>query len=221
MEDNISRIDNEGADAAVKAVEAPSTPPTHIVLSNGVSFKLQPVPPLLVRRAQANVTFPEVPIVFNEEQGRAIENPLDPDYMRRVEQAREAENEAVMNVMMLVGTRVDQIPEGIEHPESNVWVETLTEVGVLEEGFTFRSDTQRRLAWMRMVAIPTVTDLNNLVMAVGRLTGVTEQAVASAVDSFRRDGEGLPAPGSDVQAHADNGNSVPVTSGDGSGTGGA
>lgn len=204
-------IDPEAAEAALKAVEAPFSPPGEIKLSSGVRLQVLRVPPLLTRQAVIQLKEPEVPIVEDQEQGRRMLNPNDPDYLAAMEKFRNDQNMAVLAVYILVGTRLIGTPPGMPRPQDDEWLENLETLGIKVNVSTVPA---RYLSWVQMVAMTSQEDFNIISAAVGRASGIIEEDVDKAVDSFRSDEDGREPIETGVSESSQNGNRVPaVTSG--------
>lgn len=87
----------------------------------------------------------------------------------------------ISDVLILLGTKVDFIPEGIDHPKDNKWIETLEVLGF---SLNRRSEPARYLAWVKHVAIQDKEDWELITENVGRMAGVTEADVQRAQSSF-------------------------------------
>lgn len=171
-------------DAAVGAERENSAPaPTEYTLKNGITFKLKPVSGLLIRRAATQVIKPEVPMWLNPDRGREEPNPNHPDYIHAMELYDEAIGMAAMNVLYMVGTKlVEPLPDGVEGPDSDAWIEELKffEIEVRTEG------PGRYLDWLKYVALADTEDFMGLTVAAGRLAGLQEGDVLGVLGSFRR-----------------------------------
>ena len=172
-----------GGEAFKAAVAAAETvpPPTELEVRNGVRLKLKPVPPLTVRRAVAHLKRPIVPKA-DLGKGRVEDNPGDPEYVAAMEEYGQLAFDAGANVMLALGTEVLHVPDGLEPPESDGWVEQLTAAGFEVDLSTAPA---RRLSWLSFYAITSETDVVKIVLGVTQLTGTAESEVAAAVESFR------------------------------------
>lgn len=177
------RIVRDAADAAAGAVgEMSAPPPSQIMLSNGVVLKIKPVPGLLIRRAASQVVKPTVPMWHNPDRGRDEPNPNDPDYLDALGRYDEAVSMAAMNALFIVGTKPETpFPNGVAGPDSEEWIDELKflEIAAQTEG------PGRYLDWLKYVALATTDDLINLSAAVGRVSGLQETDVITALNSFR------------------------------------
>lgn len=174
--------DENAAVVASLARELDEGPPGTITLKNGIMLKLKPVAPLAIREAAVRVQPPEVPIVFVEEKQREERNPADPAYLRAVDRYEADQIIRVADVLVLMGTKVEYIPEGLSRPEDDDWIDLLEAVDIQVP----RDNKYRRyLAWVRYSAIEDEEDIGRVVAAVVRLSGVTEVEVDKAAQAFR------------------------------------
>lgn len=167
--------------AAVEAVAGEGPAPTEITLRNGIVLNLKPVPPLIIRKATGRLTRPKAPLV-DLGKGRKEENVSDPDFLKAQEQFGQDAFDAGANVMLALGTSVKSVPDDLDKPQDDGWVEQLTTVGFEVD---ISSDTARYLSWIQYYALSNEEDLLKVVLGVTKLTGVGESEVAAAVSSFR------------------------------------
>jgi hypothetical protein len=153
-----------------------------VLLSSGIVLKVRPVPPLAIRQAVMNVERPRVPIVFIEEKGREEENPDDPGYRDALVEYRIATGMAAMKALLVLGTQVESLPDGLSGPEDDGWLEELQDAGLDIEASSPRA---RYLAWLQFYALKTNEDLAAAMDGPRKASGITEEDVALAVQSFR------------------------------------
>jgi hypothetical protein len=177
-------LTSESIEAATEVVESLETKAKldSITLSNGIVLKLKAVPPLAMREAAISVPQPKVPVVFVESLGRAEENPNDPDYARALTRWENDQVFRVADVLMLLGTSVESVPEGYQRPEDEEWFEELEVLGLAVDG---SNRHKRRLAWLRMYAFTSERDIAATMAAITALSGTTEVEVGRAAAAFR------------------------------------
>lgn len=213
MED--SRLDAQSvlaAEAATEEFDAPST----LTLKSGVVLNLKPVPPLLLRRAMTGIDPPKVPMVFDADRGREIENPNDPDYLHALEAVATAQENAVLGVLILRGTAPSSIPDGFPKPEDESWQEELAVLADFNPALgsiPLATAPQRYLAWIQYVVLTDIEDLVLIGASVARLSGVRELDVGTAMHSFRSLLAGRIDSADGVPTSTSNGHSVPATAG--------
>ena len=124
---------------------------------------------------------PEPPIVYIEALDREEINMDDPSYIDRLNRWETASSGRIADALILIGTEVTFVPEGVESQDDNSWI------GILEVlGFKMnrRSKAARYLAWVKHVAIQNVKDWEMITEQVGRRAGVSEADVNRAQSSF-------------------------------------
>lgn len=168
--------------AAVDESKDGSAPGGIIELSNGIRLRVQRVAPLAIREATLRVEKPRPPKVLIEEKGREEENPADPDYLRELEEYEEATGLAAVNVVLLKGTSIEHVPEGMSRLEDGDWVEDCQFLGI---EFDAENPRARYLAWLRFYAICSDADLLAVLGGLRQTSGVREEDVAKAAESFR------------------------------------
>lgn len=149
----------------------------------GITFKLKKVNRILVVDATRKIKLPKPPIIMMEDKGREEENPTDPDYQAALADANYLRSMTVVNVYVTLGTKPIKLPEGLEPPESDVWINDLVE---LDAGFEMpKTERAKYLQWVKYVALDD-TQINELVTAAMRYSGITlETDVQQAQNGFR------------------------------------
>jgi len=143
------------------------------VLGTGVRVRLRPVSPSLIAEVTARVEFPPVPVFHNPDKGRDEENPNDPRYLADCDAARNAQGMAAMDAMAMFGIElVDPVPD-------DGWDRKLAFLGI---EFDHDDPVAREFYYIKHVAM-SMEDFALL----QDVSGVTEDGVARAQRSFRRD----------------------------------
>lgn len=174
------RAINQAANV-VSFLAARSGPDT-FKLRNGVVLKLAPVPPLAMREAAIHYPPPHPPVVLNRDKDREETNPNDPDYLEALERYTMEQAARVADVMILLGTSIESIPEGVEPPESPTWKAKLEALDIKVDS---SNEYKQYLAWLRLYALTSEQDLAYTLWAVTRISGVTEEEVRRAASAFR------------------------------------
>lgn len=178
--DDAARLLSEAAEV-VAAVED-GEEKDRVTLSNGIVLKLRPVPPLAIREIAVRFAPPPVPVVWIADKERDEPNPNDPDYLAAMTRYLQDQTYRVADVSMALGTAVESVPEFMERPESDGWIEPLEAVGLVID----RDNRHKRyLAWLRLYAVTSNADLTRVMRGVTMLAGVTEEEVQRAVRAFR------------------------------------
>lgn len=157
-------------------------------LSTGVVLSIKSVPPMVLSRVYGSLpSEPKPPKFMNNDLGREEENPNDPAYIEAVNEYQLKLADAVTNAIVVLGTSLVSVPTGFPHPYKDyaVWAEPLKIVGIDVPDMKNDSDTGVYNAWVKYVAASTQEDINNLISAVSRLSGVSEDEVAQAANQFR------------------------------------
>lgn len=157
-------------------------------LSNKIVLSIKPVPPLMLNAVNKEFEPPPPPKVYIEEKGREEENPNDPTYIKLLEKLEEANNEAINNMVLALGTAVKSVPDGFFPPENDGWIASVEFAFSLSgKNITIeRNDPiQRYLCWLRYYALETSLDAALVNILPMQLTGIQEGEVQEVVDSFR------------------------------------
>ena len=172
-----SKKNDDVENKVVEAVQGIEEESNLIELSTGVVLMGKAAPPLALVKVMAAFKRPEVPTFRDDNIGRDIPNPDDPDYLKAV-QAYEAESSsAMMNTMIIFGTEIHKTPRNFQKPSDNVWIEEYEAVGLTAWR---KNDTWRYLNWVLFKAAPKAEDVQAIQEVVGRLSGVPENAVQDA-----------------------------------------
>jgi len=183
---------------AMEGQVADAQRPDRFVTSNGITFKLKPVAPLLVLDAQKQIVEPTPPKLKNYEKGEGDdapleENPNDPAFLRAHMEYRQRVGEVSNAIFLTRGTEVLSVPEGIEHYEDKEWAEEVEEFAGIKVPAVGR---RRYYCWLKYVALTSMDDFQGLLNKLTALGGVTlESDVATAEATFRPDEGGDAAPG--------------------------
>ena len=169
-------------EAAVKVVEEQPGAQDFIIMNNGIRLRCKAVPILTVRHALTAIKKPEPPVIHNEEKGRTEVWEGDPTYQAELAQWEEQIGDTTLNVMIMLGTQVDEIPEGIQAPEDEDWIETLEAAGI---NINTKTKAARYLSWIRFYAISSNSDYARISEAVARKSGLLERDVQTSLESFR------------------------------------
>lgn len=149
-------------------------------LANGIVLELVAFPHEIMRRALRVIERPKPPKV--EINGELEENPADPDYLQGIDEYDERRMACVVDVLRARGTRVKSIPEGMQRPEDDAWVEDARIWGIEPD---LSSPTRRYLEWLNLYAIDRSYDGVNMQAALLMKYGILESEVAQAIESFR------------------------------------
>ena len=159
--------------------------PSEITLSNGIILALKPIPPGIIERSLARLEKPKVPRWKNPDKNVEEENPGDPEYVAALEAYQALRNKTAVNTLLLVGTAVKAIPEGLYGPEDvGHWFdqELMAHLGVVANTETA---FDRYLSWLELYAMAKQRDILEVISTVNRMAGIGEEDVRAAVAGFR------------------------------------
>lgn len=171
----------ETVEAVAAAEESEDFLKSEITLSSGVRLKLQAVSKHYLYAVTSRFPPPEIPLVHLEGKKQPIQNPDDPDYQEAMEVWMTKVANIGNDAALLRGTDVLEIPDGIPGPDDEAWIQEMEVLG-LE---MIDNPKARYLHWLKGIASPADSDILELLEALGRLTGVSEDDVADAVEKFR------------------------------------
>lgn len=149
-------------------------------LANGIVLELIAFPHEIMRRALRVIERPKPPTF--EVNGVKEDNPADPDYLQAIDEYDERRMACVVEVLRARGTRVKSVPEGMQRPEDDGWVEDARIFGIEPD---LSSPTRRYLEWLDLYAIDRTYDGVNLQASLLMKYGILESEVAEAIESFR------------------------------------
>jgi hypothetical protein len=167
---------------AVAIEESKATVSDVITLSTGVVLRRKKFSVLRIAALQEQFKYPEVPEIWDDDRKRMIRNPDHPVYKHMKEEVDYKRGLAVTDAVIVYGTEVATIPATMPQPEEDSWIEEL-EAGGLQ--VVRGSKLARYLAWVKFVAVVDDKDLNVILTAVMSMMGISEQNIATAMDSFR------------------------------------
>jgi hypothetical protein len=179
------RPGQEAARAATAAAAAQENGalPSELILSNGIVLSLRPIPPGIIERAIARLERPKVPKITLKDKGVEEENPNDPEYLDALAIRERKVIETSTNVMLLVGTAIKSIPDGLCGPNDS-WLDTemLSYLGVEAE---MKTKYDRYLSWLNLYGLACQEDVLVVLSAVTKMAGLGEEDVQAAVSRFR------------------------------------
>ena len=157
--------------------------PSELTLSNGIVLALRPIPPGIIERAIARLEKPKVPKITLQDKGVEEENPNDPDYLDAVAVRTSKVIETSTNVMLLVGTAIKSIPDGLCGPDDSWFdAEMMGYLGVEAE---MKTKYDRYLSWLHLYGLACQEDVLEVLSAVTKMAGLGEEDVQAAVSRFR------------------------------------
>lgn len=154
-----------------------------VTLSTGVKLKCSKVPEWMVADIydEFNKNRPPIPVYFNERKGRDEPNPSDPDYLSALENWELEVAMALNNALIIAGTEIESIPKAMHGPDDEKWLTKMRAMGrpVGNEYLAY-------LQWIKYYAGPdSLEDTGSILEVVGRLSGIRETDVQTAVERFQ------------------------------------
>ena len=186
MSDNLeSRDYTEQLGEALQEVnpEPVQEPEDDIIrLSTGVVLTPKKVSPFLFQEVSNKFKYPPVPKVFDENKDREIENPMHPAYLAACEEVDLNRSMAMIDGTIALGTTLVSIPEGFPTPDDEDWLDDLEGIEIVID----RNNKRLRYrTWIKYIAAPSVSDVQQILTKVLRTIGVKEDAVAEAIANFQ------------------------------------
>lgn len=148
------------------------------ILDTGVRVRITPVPPGLISRAQMRIEYPKVPTFHNPDKDRMEDNPSHPDYIAECNRVNEARGMAALDAMCMFGL---ELVDGT--PDDDTWIQKLKWV-MPDFDFDEGDPIAKEYYYKTLVAV----GMQDFVMLAGAM-GVTQEAIAQAEQSFRRNSQ--------------------------------
>lgn len=150
-------------------------------LSSGVVLRHKKVPPMILAKVEERYPDPPVPMIYLPDQERALPNPDDPDYEKALEENRSKKGNAMLDVIVALGTELISVPEGMQKPEDDEWVEEIEFLGLEVP----KLKIGRYLAYIRYYAATSAEDFQKLATKGSQALGITEAEVAASIQRFQ------------------------------------
>lgn len=155
-----------------------------VTLSTGVKLEVKAVPRFALKNIQDRLAGerPKVPKVYLKEDDREIEVPENPDYQRALLAYEGKVIESTYDAMIILGTKVLEVPVGVQGVGDTEWADDLKLVGI-DVPVNGKS---RYLSWMKLYACQADVDMESITKAISKSMGITEEEAAKAAELFRR-----------------------------------
>lgn len=154
-----------------------SKKPNVVVTSAGVEVAVKAISAKLLEMFDASHVQPEPPLMEAEAIGglkEMVPNPDDPAYQKELREWTQKASEDFVNMILDMGT-------DISLPEDDSWKRKLKRAGIVLPD----DEDELRLAYMQAILMPSFKDdLRDITAAVLRLSGASEEAIASWVELF-------------------------------------
>lgn len=150
-------------------------------LSSGVVLRHKKVPPMILAKIEEKYPDPPVPTVYDDERDRYLPNPDSPDYERAVDDNRMKKGNAMIDCIIAMGTQIVSIPDSMQTPDEEDWIEDLEFIGVEVP----KLKLGRYLAYIKYYAATSASDIQELAKKGSQALGITEEEVARSIESFQ------------------------------------
>jgi len=180
----LNKTDKAIADAVDTAGQAEDN---LIRLSTGVVLSAKQANPNVLIRVMTAQERPSPPVVFIKAMGREMENPDDPDYIKRVQAWEMNYNNSMLNALVGLGTELRSKPKGFPGPEDDSWLEDYKAMGLPVHP---ESKAWRYITWVLFKAAVIDKDTQAIGEKVKNLSGVREADVQAAETFPGRDEAG-------------------------------
>lgn len=157
-------------------------------LSNGIVLKIKPIPPLFMSAVVSEFKSPDIPKVYIAEDDRWEENPNDPNYLKEMTEIILAQNLAINDMAMAMGTEIISVPDGYYLPDEDAWIDQVkfaASITGVELNIDKDDKIKRYICWLRFYALETGADASLATGLPMELAGVREEEVDEAIESFR------------------------------------
>lgn len=155
-----------------------------IIEVNGIRFSIVPVSAALIEEVTRRVKDPPIPVVFNVEMNRSVENPGDPNYLLELSETTSKRNRAAIDAFALFGI---ELKDGL--PSDDSWLNKLKYLSKLGhislDGFDLNDDLDKEFLLKRYVLVS-----GDVLERVSRASGVNPADIEAAEKSFRSPASG-------------------------------
>ena len=153
-------------------------------LSTGVRIRIRPVSARLLTESMARVPEPKIPMWWDKDREKEIENPGDPSYVRALDEREAKQTNVAMDALIMFGV---ELIDGV--PKDDAWITKLNildKFGVIDMSeYDLDNEIEREFVFKKFIAV-SGGDLTLLQDASGL---VTAEDLAEAEDSFQGDEE--------------------------------
>lgn len=147
-----------------------------ITLSTGDKARVVPVAANLIQKVRSQIKPPPVPMWYDENKGKDVENPNSPDYVQALKDLEQERGLAVVDALILFGV---ELLDGV--PEDKSWLKKLA---LLKIEVDQDDPLDVEFAYKKYIAVSS-DDLIKITKAAGLQT----EAIQERLDSFRDQAE--------------------------------
>ena len=150
-----------------------------VTLSTGIKVRLIPVAASLIGDVASQIKDPEVPMQYMEEKQREEPNPNHPEYKKALREAEIERSNAALEALVMFGVElVDGVPPVAEWLPKLRFLEKRGRLSL--KAYDLKDDLELEFVFKRYVAMS-----QSDIMAVMRISGVNEEDISQAAESFR------------------------------------
>ena len=152
-----------------------------MTLRSGVRIRLIPVPASLIDAVTSKIKEPDIPMVtLDDGSGRDAANPLDPVYLKEMDEVRRLRGLAAIDAMAIFGV---ELVDGL--PPDNEWLNKLMQMesmGLLDLSaeYDLSDPLIKELVYKKFVGVTT-----DVITKVTEISGISPEEVAAAEESFQ------------------------------------
>lgn len=152
----------------------------------GLIFKLKKFPNMVIRDAVMKLPEPKVPTWHSPDKDREEPNPEDPKYKEDVREYNYRIAMTAINISLVLGTELVDVPEGMSKPQDTEWSDPLVALNIEIPDDKYNA----YLSWVRWYALGE-DELSALHAACRRFNGATlEVDVEGAAEELKSDSGG-------------------------------
>jgi hypothetical protein len=179
---------NETDQDIANAIDAEGQADDNLIrLSTGVVLVAKQANPNILIRVMTAQERPTPPVVFIKNMGRDMENPDDPDYIKRVQAWEMNYNNSMLNALVGLGTELKSKPKAMQGPDGDDWLDEYKMLGLPVHP---ESPSWRYITWVLFKAAVIDKDTQAIGNKVKNLSGVKEADVQAAETFPGRDKAG-------------------------------
>lgn len=170
--------ENENATVSVAQKQTKAAQGDVVTLPSGIQVRYHPVAANLIREVQSRIEEPVIPTFPNpDDKTKTLPNPASPTYIRELAQVAEQRTQASMDALLMFGLELVS-----PMPVDNVWLQKLIALKTIDVSDIDANEFIKELWYKKYI----VADVN-VIQAISRLAGVTQEDIAEATESFQGD----------------------------------
>jgi len=144
---------------------------------SGIRVRIRPVAAFLIAEVQQQIEDPEMRTFKHPETGQMLENPDHPEYQTEMREVQQARLDAATDALLMFGV---QLLDGL--PDDDEWLEEVHYI-LSRSGTEINLDTDNKKEKELLYKKYVVADAS-LITRVSQISGVTQESVDTAKDTF-------------------------------------